>query len=300
MMQIVPEDSCILYLWQNEPTVVIGRNQNPWKECRTSLLQENGVHLARRYSGGGAVYHDLGNMNFTFVAKESCYDQDKNFAVIKNACERLGIQIELSGRNDLLANGFKFSGNAFLHQNGAACHHGTLLIDSDFSKLSDYLTPPKAKLQAKGITSVRSRVTNLKEISPDITVNKMRQALLEAFDYVYCGNATPLPLSDNAQTTLNEKKKALSDPNWLYGNRIAMTYSVEDKFPWGYICIDFQVTSGVIDAVAVYTDSLDWTLSETIQKALTGIPFQKAKMLNAIKNKIDDTILADISALLNI
>ncbi len=300
LMQIVPEDCCVLYLWQNEPTVVIGRNQNPWRECRTSLLQENHVHLARRYSGGGAVYHDLGNMNFTFVAKEDCYDQDKNFAVIKNACERLGIQIELSGRNDLLANGFKFSGNAFLHQNGAACHHGTLLINSDFSKLSNYLTPPKAKLQAKGITSVRSRVTNLNALSPDITIDKMRMALLEAFDYIYCGKAVPFPLPDNAQAIIEEKTKVLSDPIWLYGNRIAMTYSVEGKFPWGYICIDFQVASGIVDAVAVYTDSLDWTLAETIQKALTGISFQKNKMLRALENEISSAILTDISTLLNI
>lgn len=300
LMQIVPEDSCVLYLWQNEPTVVIGRNQNPWNECRTSLLQENGVYLTRRYSGGGAVYHDLGNLNFTFVAKENCYDQDKQFSVIRTACQLLGIQVELSGRNDLLANGFKFSGNAFLHQGGAACHHGTLLIDSDFSKLGSYLTPPKAKLQAKGITSVRSRVTNLKTLCPDLTIDKMRQALLKAFEVVYDGKAVTFPLPAGANAILAEKAKALSDPQWLYGNRIAMTCSVEDKFPWGYVRIDFQVTNGIIEALAVFTDSLDWTIADKMQKALTGIPFHKNEMLTALKGNIEDAVLTDISTLLNI
>lgn len=300
LMQIVPDDSCILYLWQNEPTVVIGRNQNPWNECRTSLLQEQNVHLARRYSGGGAVYHDLGNLNFTFVAKENHYDQDKQFSVIKCACEYLGIQIEQSGRNDLLANGCKFSGNAFLHQGGAACHHGTLLIDSDFSKLADYLTPPKAKLQAKGITSVRSRVTNLKTLCPEITIEKMRQSLLAAFEEIYQGTAISLPLASEAEKILAEKSQALQDPGWLYGNRIAMTCSVEDKFPWGYIRIEFKVENGFIEDIAVFTDSLDWTLADKIQKALRGAAFQKAEMLNALNSIVDSAVLLDIAALLDI
>ena len=300
LMQVVPEDSCILYLWQNEPTVVIGRNQNPWNECRTSLLQEDGVHLARRYSGGGAVYHDLGNLNFTFIAKEDCYNQDKQFSVIHTACRLLGIEVEHSGRNDLLANGFKFSGNAFLHQAGAACHHGTLLIDSNFSKLGSYLTPPKAKLQAKGITSVRSRVTNLKTLCPDLTVVKMHQALIRAFEIVYGSTAIPFPLPAEANTILEEKAKVLSNPQWLYGNKIAITCSLEDKFSWGYVRIDFQIINGNIEALSVFTDSLDWTIADKIQNALKGISFNKSIMVAALKGTVEHSVLEDISTLLSI
>lgn len=300
LMDIVPDDSCILYLWQNAPTVVIGRNQNVWSECRASLLQEDGVFLARRYSGGGAVYHDFGNLNFTFVAKENCYNQEKQFNVIQKACNMLGISTELSGRNDLLANGFKFSGNAFLHRNGAACHHGTLLIDSDFSKLGNYLTPPKAKLQAKGVSSVRSRVTNLKALCPDLTVDKMKHALWQAFEEVYNGEAAALPLPSDSDITLSAKAAELADPKWLYGNRIAMTCSVEDKFLWGYIRIEFLITNSLISGIAVFTDSLDWTLSDKMQRALTGIAFSKNEMLSALKGNVDDDLLPDLSNLLNI
>ena len=144
------------------------------------------------------------------------------------------------------------------------------------------------------------RPAALNALSPDITITKMHLALLDAFNHIHSNKAVPLPLPDNAQAIIEEKTKALSDPNWLFGNRIAMTYSVEGKFPWGYICIDFQVASGIVDAVAVYTDSLDWTLAETIQKALTGISFQKNKMLRALENEISSAILTDISTLLNI
>lgn len=300
LMQIAEENSCILYLWQNEPTVVIGRNQNVWKECRTSLLQEDGIHLARRLSGGGAVYHDLGNLNFTFVAKEPCYDQQKQFAVVQNACSRLDIQVNKSGRNDLVVNGFKFSGNAFLHQGGVGCHHGTLLIDSDFSKLSDYLTPSKAKLQAKGVSSVRSRVTNLKSLCPDLTVEKMRQAFIDAFEEVYQANATPLTLSADANSILKEKSAQLSDPQWLFGTKQAMTCSMEERFDWGCITIELMVENGIIGATQVFTDSLDWTLSEKLEKALTGCAFQKSHMLKAIESIVEEGILKDISSMMNI
>ena len=117
LMETVEEDACILFLWQNQNTVVIGKNQNAWKECRTDLLREEGGFLARRLSGGGAVFHDLGNLNFTFLMPQAEYDLDRQFSVIAEAVSMLGLHAERSGRNDVLAEGRKFSGNAF-YKNG--------------------------------------------------------------------------------------------------------------------------------------------------------------------------------------
>ena len=185
LLERVREQECILYLWQNARTVVIGRNQNPWKECRTALLEEEGGHLARRLSGGGAVFHDLGNLNFTFLMREADYDLDRQLTVIETACRSLGIPVERSGRNDLLADGRKFSGNAFYHHNGRAYHHGTLMVDVDLEMVQRYLSPSKAKLAAKGVDSVRSRVVNLREFVPTLTVRQLSDALTAAFAEVY-------------------------------------------------------------------------------------------------------------------
>ena len=175
----------ILYLWQNERTVVIGRNQNPWKECRTALLAEEGGRLARRLSGGGAVFHDLGNLNFTFLMPAADYDLSRQLTVLERACQSLGIPAQRSGRNDLLADGRKFSGNAFYKHNGRAYHHGTLMVDVDLEMVQRYLSPSKAKLAAKGVDSVRSRVVNLREFVPDLTIPQLADALVAALAEVY-------------------------------------------------------------------------------------------------------------------
>lgn len=254
LLESVEPGQCVLYLWQNRNTVVIGRNQNPWKECRTTLLEQEGGHLARRLSGGGAVFHDLGNLNFTFLVPQADYDLDRQLTVIQEAVRSLGIQAERSGRNDVLAEGRKFSGNAFYKNGIQAYHHGTLLVDVDTQRMSRYLNPSKAKLQSKGVDSVRSRVVNLRELNPDITIPGLKAALAEAFSRVY-----GLPLAQIAPETLDAGAiEALRRRNesweWLYGKKIPFTFDCEGRFPWGGVQIQAQVENGVVRQAKIYTD----------------------------------------------
>ena len=191
---------CILYLWQNAHTVVIGRNQNCWKECRVSELEADGGHLVRRLSGGGAVYHDLGNLNFTFCMRKEDADVDRQLQVIIEAVASFGLTAEKTGRNDVAINGQKFSGNAFFDSKGCYYHHGTLLLNVDTASMSRFLNPSKAKLQSKGVSSVRSRVVNLSSLCPHITVDTMKQAMFTAFSKVYGLPAVPLCADRLAQS----------------------------------------------------------------------------------------------------
>lgn len=175
------KEECILYLWQNRNTVVIGRNQNAWKECLVSKLEEEDGYPVRRLSGGGAVYHDLGNLNFTFLVRKDNYDVDRQLDVILNAVKKLGIHAEKSGRNDILIDGHKFSGNAFYEQGDCCYHHGTLMVNVNLGELSRYLTVSKDKLKSKGVDSVRARVANLTEYAPDLTVEELKEKASGSF-----------------------------------------------------------------------------------------------------------------------
>ena len=152
-----------LFLWQNAHTVVIGRNQNPWRECSVEAIKRDGIYLARRMSGGGAVYHDMGNLNFTFIARDGLFDVQRQTEVILRSCRLLGIGAEKTGRNDLTVDGRKFSGHAYFSSRGYNYHHGTIMIDVKSDDLSKYLNVPESKLRSKGVKSVRSRVTNLRD-----------------------------------------------------------------------------------------------------------------------------------------
>lgn len=282
LLETVGEGTCILYLWQNQNTVVIGKNQNAWKECRTTLLEKEGGHLARRLSGGGAVFHDLGNLNFTFLVPQADYDLDRQLTVIQEAVRSLGIQAERSGRNDVLAEGRKFSGNAFYKNGIQAYHHGTLLVDVDTQRMSRYLNPSKAKLQSKGVDSVRSRVVNLRELNPDITIPGLKAALAEAFSRVY-----GLPLAQIAPETLDAGAiEALRRRNesweWLYGKKIPFTFDCEGRFPWGGVQIQAQVENGVVRQAKIYTDAMDCFLAPRLEQALTGCRFSREALSQRI------------------
>ena len=267
------EDAVILYLWQNQNTVVIGRNQNPWKECRTALLRQEGGSLARRLSGGGAVFHDLGNLNFTFLMPQSRYDLDGQLAVIERAVRSFGIEARRSGRNDILAEGRKFSGNAFYKNGRTAYHHGTILIDADMDKLSRYLSPSRAKLSARGVDSVRSRVGNLGELNSGITVGAMKAALIDSFS-TFCDSPVE-KIEISPDPVLLERYQSW---DWNYGRRLPFTFQWEGRTDFGCVRIEAAVEHGIVRAARVYTDAMDWQLPEGLEKALVGSRLDRAEL----------------------
>ena len=233
LFDAVDSDTLILYLWQNQNTVVIGKNQNAFSECRTELLNEEGGVLARRLSGGGAVFHDLGNLNFTFICSSENFDVSKHVSVIKKALEMAGIITEVSGRNDILVDGKKFSGNAFFNSKGKSYHHGTILVNADIEKLGRYLTPPKAKLEAKGVKSVKSRVTNLCEFSSTLTCETVKKLLLTAFEEVYGLSATKIENVD--KKTVLELANLYGSWNYVYGATLQFNVACSGKISFGNV-----------------------------------------------------------------
>ena len=298
LLDRVAPGECILYLWQNQNTVVIGKNQNAWLECRTSLLESEGGRLARRLSGGGAVFHDLGNLNFTFLVRDEDYDVDRQLSVIQTAVRLAGVQAERSGRNDVLADGRKFSGNAFYHQNGHAYHHGTLMVTVDKDKLQRYLSPSKAKLEAKGVASVRSRVVNLSELSPGLTCDKLRSLMVQAFESVYGLPSSPVALTGEDIRQIEENTKLNGSWEFLYGARLPFTFQCEGRFSWGGVQLQLEAKGGIITAAKVYSDAMDWQLAPTVEQALTGCRFSAEDMAQAICAAVDPQAAQDLCRLI--
>ena len=284
LLETVEGGCCLLYLWQNQNTVVIGRNQNPWAECRASLLEEEGGHLARRLSGGGAVFHDLGNLNFTFLVPTADYDLEKQQRVLLEACRSFGIPGSLSGRNDLTADGRKFSGNAFYRNGPRSYHHGTLLVDVDGQKLARYLTPSKAKLETKGVPSVRARVVNLRELCPALTIDGLKQALVDAFESVYGLKSAPRVLTDTDERRIAELRETYASWAWRFGQKLPFTFRCEGRFPWGGVEIQLQINEGVIQNAAVYSDDMDFAFPPALKAALIGCRFNSAALAERLRD----------------
>ena len=287
LFDTVDNETVILYLWQNQNTVVIGKNQNAFSECRTELLEKEGGKLARRLSGGGAVFHDIGNLNFTFISSTDNLDVAKNMQVIRQACLLAGITTELSGRNDILANGRKFSGNAFYNSKGHAYHHGTLLINADMERLGRYLTPPKAKLESKGVKSVRSRVINLSALSPSLTCDSMKEHLLAASEAVF--GFIPEEIEEISRERLAPCAEKFTSREFIYGSPIPFDISCEGSLPFGNVKLELSVKSGCVVDLGLYTDALDSEISEAVKKALISLPFDLKAISDALLKALDKT-----------
>ena len=269
-------DTVTMYLWKNRRTVVIGQNQNPFSECNVEALEADGGFLMRRRTGGGAVYHDDGNLNFSFVASHDLYDQTRQFSVIQRAVLDFGIVAELSGRNDILTEGRKFSGNAFSRGQHNNLHHGTILIRGNMEDLQRYLKPKPAKLMKHGVSSVKSRVVNLSELNAEITSGSIVPHLKSAFEEVYCGKATEVSFADIiARPEAQRLYEDFASPEWKYGRWRTFTAQRSAQFDWGGVELSLSVENDIITDVQIASDALDLAALDEARRLLTGADTKK-------------------------
>ncbi len=281
----MPSDQRVLFLWRNADTVVIGRAQNPWRECKTDRMEQDNVKLARRQTGGGAVFHDLGNTNFTFMAAKPEYDKEVSTSIVLNALAKLGINGVANGRNDLVledeAGVKKFSGSAYRETIDRGFHHGTLLLSADLTRLADYLNPDEKKLQAKGITSVKSRVINLNTVKADIDHQQVCEAIMEAYQEYYDESVTAEFISPEHFHDLpnfTEKFSMQKSWDWNFGQTPPFTHRMDERFTWGGVDVYLDVEKGMVLEAKIFSDMLDPYPMEQLALRLTNQPYNKASI----------------------
>lgn len=274
-------DEDVFILWQNAPTVVIGRYQNAYAEVNIPYAEENGISVVRRMSGGGAVYHDLGNVNFTFIVKDEGEGIDfvRFLKPIKEVLASLGIETVISGRNDLLMGGKKISGSAQCRKYGKVLHHGTLLVDTDPETLSKVLNVNPEKLVSKGINSVKSRVTNIKDVYPEISVRVVMNALAQMF----CSRNINLSDSDKKEISLLADDK-YSSWNYVFGSSKALSKRVKNRFSGGSIELSFDSENGVVKDARISGDFFCDGEIAVIENALRGCRLDLNEIISALDN----------------
>ena len=278
-------DEAILFLWQNHDTVVIGCNQNPWRECDLAAMGRDGVKLARRVTGGGAVFHDMGNLNFSFIVPKAEYDVARQGSVIIGALGKVGLEAVQTGRNDITIGGRKFSGNAFLHRKTTSLHHGTILIGADMSRLGGYLQVDPEKLVGKGVASVKSRVMNLNELLPELHAEKVMELVADSFSEIY-GVPEKMERTDLSQVPDAVRLLAARNASWdwLYGRTAEFTMSIRTRFPWGSLEIGFITRKAMVEESKVWSDSMMPEIAPLVSQALQGALFVAASLANRIRD----------------
>ena len=287
-----------LILWQNDNTIVIGLNQNTEAEINRPFVEEHGIRVVRRTTGGGAVYHDLGNLNYSFITDTENADavaKEQFTRPILEALRSLGVNASASGRNDILAEGRKVSGTAQRIDHGRVLHHGTLLFDSDPSAVEGALKVDPEKIRAKGIQSVRMRIGNIRPLlKTDMTISAFRDYLLQ---FLTKGNAGAGALSgEELKEVLALRDSKYSTWEWNYGRSPALEMHKKKRFPAGTVEIHLSVRHGLIREIRIFGDFLALSPLTPLLEALRDTPYRKEDVLTAIRDVPFAACLGGVSA----
>lgn len=279
----LPRDSMYVMLWQNDNAIIVGKHQNTLAQINESYVREKGIRVVRRLSGGGAVYHDLGNLNYTVIADG---DGTLNFGrfcgIVLDALARVGVKGERNGRNDMTIDGKKFSGNAQYAKQGRVMHHGTILFDSDGSVLASALQVDEEKIKAKGVKSVRSRVTNVRPHLPkDMPLKQFRKVLLGSILTQFPGEEYIFTPEDLAE--IEKLKERYEDWNWNYGRSPACDL-VRKKRVEGCGSVEAYLTvdQGKIRQLQFRGDFFSAREPEILAQRLLGLPLERNALAAAL------------------
>ncbi len=277
----------IFILWINEPAIIIGRHQNTIQEINKEFIDKNGIHVVRRLSGGGAVYHDLNNLNYTIISnntQEGAFDFQTFSKPVIDTLAKLGVKAEFTGRNDLEINGQKFAGNAQAYYKGRMMHHGCLLFDVDMSVLGQALKVSKDKIESKGIKSVRARVTNIVDhLSDKITVQEFSDAILAQMKEEY-PEMDEYVLSDAELSEIQAMRdNQFATWDWTYGKAPEYTIERGVRYPAGKITTYTNVENSTIKSVKIFGDFFGVKPVDDIEKMLEGVRYDYKDVLAALK-----------------
>ncbi|MDN7247318.1 lipoate--protein ligase [Planococcus shenhongbingii] len=283
----VEKDPFLLF-YINEPSIIIGKNQNTAEEINTDYVDSNGIHVVRRLSGGGAVYHDLGNLNYSFITVDdgNSFRNFRKFTEpVVRALHSLGVNAELSGRNDLIVEGRKVSGNAQFSTRGRMFSHGTLMFDTEIDAVVSALKVSKEKIESKGIKSIRSRVANISEfLKEPMTVTEFRSAILASL-FEGEENIQYWELTDQDWENIRElSKERYANWDWNYGKSPKFNVKHSHRFPVGGIDVRLQVENGIVQDANIYGDFFGVGDVSEIEQAITGIKYERASLDEAISN----------------
>ncbi len=285
-------DEPILLFYINDPSIIIGRNQNTIEEVNQPYVDANNIRVVRRMSGGGAVYHDRGNFSFCFIKDDdgSFRDFASFTKPVIEALHKMGVEgAELQGRNDLLIDGKKFSGNAMYAKNGRMTAHGTILFDADLGEVTNALKPRKEKIESKGIKSVRSRVTNIKPYVDkkyqSLSTEEFRDLLLlEIFGVKRREDVQEYHLTEEDWVKVREiQAERFGNWNWNYGKSPEFNLEKSHKFPFGFVDFKFDVKDGLIEAVKIYGDFFGLGDISDLEEALKGVKFERQSFTKVLE-----------------
>lgn len=277
-------DGDYLILWQNDNTVVVGQNQNTAAEINRAFVEAHGVHVVRRTTGGGAVYHDLGNLNYSFITDEEAGSLrlERFTAPVVDALASLGLQAEASGRNDILVEGRKVSGTAQRVYKTRILHHGTLLFDSDPDMVAGALNVDPEKFRSKGRKSVRSRIGNIRSfLKEDMTLQDFWAYLTQALSSASVQRDSLT--EDELQQVRKLKEEKYDTWDWTYGKSPRYNVTCKQRWPGGNLEIYAEVAQGLTQAITIYGDFMATRSMQEITDALTGCQFRPEVFAERLK-----------------
>jgi lipoate-protein ligase A len=285
--ELVGEDELFI-LWINEPAIIIGKHQNAIAEINKEYTDANGIHVVRRLSGGGAVYHDLNNLNYTIIsanADEGAFDFKAFSKPVIDTLAKLGVVANFTGRNDIEIDGKKICGNAQAYYKGRMLHHGCLLFDVDMTVLGDALKVSKDKIESKGVKSVRARVTNINNELPEkITIQDFSSAILEQMKTEY-PEMTEYVLSEDELARIQEiRDSKFATWEWNFGETPDYTVERSVRYDAGKITSYVKTEKSVIESIKIYGDFFGIGDVSDIEELLVGTRYEYADVLEKLQS----------------